>query len=149
MSVDPAKVEVINRMQVQDLMDADGCTPSVRRLRSFLGMVFYYQHFIPNLSSTAKPLFALTAGQKRRGKSAKDRKPQSAYRKLGSAFEHMKARLLDCVMLAHPDFDEPFILSTDASLDGLGAVLSQVPRGESKARPIDFARKTLSASQRK
>ena len=107
-------------------------------------MVFYYQHFIPNLSSTAKPLFALTAGQKRRGKSAKDRKPQSAYRKLtaadwteecGSAFEHMKARLLDCVMLAHPDFDEPFILSTDASLDGLGAVLSQVPRGESKARP--------------
>ena len=157
-SVDPAKVEVINSMQVQDLMDADGCTPSVRRLRSFLGMVFYYQHFIPNLSSTAKPLFALTAGQKRRGKSVNDRKPQPAYRKLtaadwtkecGSAFEHMKAMLLDCIMLAHPDFNELFILSTDASLDGLGAVLSQVPRGESKARPIAFASKTLSASQRK
>ncbi|KAK0145362.1 Retrovirus-related Pol polyprotein from transposon 412 [Merluccius polli] len=121
-------------------------------------MVFYYQHFIPNLSSNAKPLFALTAGQKRRGKSVNDRKPQPAYHKLtaadwtkecGSAFEHMKAMLLDCVMLAHPDFDEPFILSTDASLDGLGAVLSQVPRGESKARPIAFASKTLSASQRK
>ena len=52
-------------------------------------------------------------------------------------------------MLAHPDFDEPFISSTDASSDGLSAVLSQVPRGESKARLIAFASKTLSASQQK
>ena len=55
--------------------------------------------------------------------------------------------LLNCVVLAHPDFDRPFILSTDASLDGLGAVLSQVPAGEEKARPIAFASKSLSRSQ--
>lgn len=30
--------------------------------------------------------------------------------------------LLECVRLAHPNFDEPFILSVDDSLDGLGAV---------------------------
>ena len=57
--------------------------------------------------------------------------------------------LLECAVLAHPDFEQPFILSTDASLDGLGAVLSQVPKGETKARPIAFASKTLSVSQRK
>ncbi|XP_066566330.1 uncharacterized protein LOC136753848 [Amia ocellicauda] len=157
-SVDPTKVEVISKMKVQDLMENDECTPSVRRIKSFLGMVFYYQHFIPNCSSIAKPLFALTAGQKRRGKLAKDRKSLGVYRKLTPAdwsvecevaFDQLKTMLLECVVLAHPDFDEPFILSVDASLDGLGAVLSQVPQGESKARPIAFASKTLSASQRK
>lgn len=61
----------------------------------------------------------------------------------------MKSALLDCAVLAHPDFDWPFILSTDASLDGLGAVLSQVPADEDKARPIAFASKTLSRSQAK
>lgn len=157
-SVDPAKVEVIAKMTVQDLMEVDECTPSVRRLKSFLGMVFYYQHFIPRCSAIAKPLFALTAGQKRKGKFAKDRKSQGTYRKLTSAdwtveccdaFERLKTMLLQCVVLAHPDFNEPFVLSVDASLDGLGAVLSQVPQGESKARPVAFASKTLSASQRR
>ncbi len=33
-------------------------------------------------------------------------------------------------------------------MDGLGAVLSQVPAGEERARPIAFASKTLSKSQR-
>ncbi|KAI3374215.1 hypothetical protein L3Q82_005940 [Scortum barcoo] len=67
-AVDPGKVEVIVRMTKNDLMEDDGHTPSVRRVKSFLGMIFYYQHFIPNCSSIAKALFALTAGQKRRGK---------------------------------------------------------------------------------
>lgn len=74
-AVDPAKVEVITKMTVRDLMEDDECTPSLRRIKSFLGMIFYYQHFIPNCSSIAKPLFALTAGQKRRGQSAKNKKP--------------------------------------------------------------------------
>lgn len=52
-------------------------------------------------------------------------------------------------MLAHPDFSRPLILSIDASLDGLGAVLSQVPAGEEIARPIAFTSKTLTASQKK
>ncbi|KAJ8361773.1 hypothetical protein AAFF_G00422190 [Aldrovandia affinis] len=65
------------------------------------------------------------------------------------AFEDLGSALLHCAVLAHPDFDRPFILSTDASLDGLGAVLSQVPAGEDKARPIAFASKSLSRSQAK
>ena len=60
----------------------------------------------------------------------------------------LKKSLLDCAVLAHPDFSRPLILSTDASLDGLGAVLSQVTAGESKARSIAFASKTLSSSQK-
>lgn len=156
-SVDPIKVEVITNIQVQDLMEADGCTPTVKKIKSFLGIVLYYQHFIPKWSSVAKPLFAVTAVQKRSGKSA-GAKPHSAYRKLTPedwsleceiAFGQLKTMLVKCAMLAHPDFNKPFILSVDASLDGLGAVLSQVPQGEPKARPVVSTSKTLSSSQRK
>ncbi len=66
-----------------------------------------------------------------------------------ACFNMLKDKLLNCVVLAHPDFSKPLILSIDASLYGLGAVLSQVPAGEEIARPIAFASKTLSASQKK
>ena len=84
-AVDPEKVEVIAKMSKKDLMEDDGCTPSVHRVKSFLGMVFYYQHFIPNCSSIAKPLFTLTAGQKRRGKAGKYSQNPGVYRKLKPA----------------------------------------------------------------
>ena len=157
-AVDPEKVEVIVKMSKRDLMENDSCTPSVRRVKSFLGMVFYYQHFIPNCSSIAKPLFALTAGQKRRGKAEKYSQNPGVYRKLkpadwtldcDSAFASLKEKLLNCAVLTHPDFSKPLVLSIDASLDGLGAVLSQIPEGEIKARPIAFASKTLTGSQKR
>ncbi|KAL7842572.1 hypothetical protein SRHO_G00242610 [Serrasalmus rhombeus] len=157
-SMDPAKVDAITKLTIHDLFDDDGSTPSVRRIKSFLGMVFYYQHFIPSCSAIAKPLFALTGGQKRRGKTIKIQKHPGTFRKLSPedwtddctrAFQELKKTLLECVVLAHPDFARPFILSVDASLDGLGAVLSQVPEGETKARPVAFASKTLNAAQSK
>ena len=51
------------------------------------------------------------------------------------------------VTLAHPDFNAPFILAVDASFDGIGAVLSQLPPGGKVARPVAFASRTLSRSQ--
>lgn len=156
-SVDPSKVEVIAKLSKSDLMEEDGCTPSVRRIKSVLGMILYYQHFIPNCSSIAKPLFSLTAGQKRRTKDKKGVKA-GTYRKLkvtdwtsecDEALSELKECLLHSVVLTHPDFSLPLILSIDASLDGLGAVLSQIPAGEEKARPIAFASKALSNSQKR
>ncbi|KAJ8388347.1 hypothetical protein AAFF_G00135010 [Aldrovandia affinis] len=115
-------------------------------------------HFIPGCSTIAKPLFALTGGQKRKLKGSRGNRRAGTFRTLtpqdwdpacDRAFEDLGSALLHCAVLAHPDFDRPFILSTDASLDGLGAVLSQVPAGEDKARPIAFASKSLSCSQAK
>lgn len=155
-SVDQEKIRVISAFNKEDLMESDGCTPSQRRVRSFLGMVLYYQHFIPGCSSIAKPLFSLTAGPRRKGRASKSRGRGGTFRELApqdwtpacdSAFSALKKALINCVVLAHPNFDKPFLLSIDASLDGLGAVLSQVQDGEVKARPVAFASKSLSRSQ--
>lgn len=157
-SVDEEKVKVISAFQKADLMKDDGITPSPKKLRSFLGMVLYYQTFIPKCSSIARPLFNLTAGQKRLVKGVSGHKRAGTFRELKPqdwspdcdvAFEELKRALVDSVVLAHPDFERPFLLCTDASLDGLGAVLSQIPAGEDQARPIAFASKALSRSQSK
>ena len=49
-------------------------------------------------------------------------------------------------MLAFSDFNIPFILTTDASTVGLGAVLSQVQEGIE--RPISFASRQLNKAER-
>uniref|UniRef100_A0A8C2HN42 ribonuclease H n=1 Tax=Cyprinus carpio TaxID=7962 RepID=A0A8C2HN42_CYPCA len=132
---DPMKVEAIVNVSEKDLMEVDGVTPSVGKIRSFLGMVIYYQHFIENCSMIAKPLFQLMTGQKRPRKGRGVGKRSGAIRKLTpadwtdecrGAFENLKTMLVNQVLLAHPDFSRPFILSVDASMSGLGAVLSQV-----------------------
>ncbi|KAI7793453.1 hypothetical protein IRJ41_024975 [Triplophysa rosa] len=157
-SVDEKKVKVISTFCKGDLMKEDGITPSQKKVRSFLGMVLYYQSFIPGCSRIARPLFNLTAGKKRSAKGPGGRKRAGTFRELTHldwtpdcevAFGELKRNLVESVVLAHPDFERPFLLSTDASLDGLGAVLSQIPEGEDKARPIEFASKALNHSQTK
>ncbi|XP_041926157.1 uncharacterized protein LOC121689966 [Alosa sapidissima] len=154
---DPDKVEAIVNVSQSDLMEADGVTPSASKIRSFLGMVVYYQHFIENCSVLARPLFSLTGGSKRprRGKGVakpvQKRKlcPQDWSPECTEAFQNLKSALVSSVPLAHPDFTKPFLLSVDASTSGLGAVLSQVQPNEDKARPIAFASKSLNHAQSK
>lgn len=156
-ATDPAKVQTILNMTESEMMEADGVTPSPSKIRSFLGMVVYYQHYIENCSMVARPLFQLTTGQKkpRRGKGR--RRPGPSRRLTAAdwtaecqlAFEALKSALVDQALLAHPDFSQPFLLSVDASTSGLGAVLSQVQDGTAIARPIAFASKSLNHAQSK
>ncbi|KAJ8384800.1 hypothetical protein AAFF_G00197870 [Aldrovandia affinis] len=104
-SVDQEKVAVISGFRKEDLMDADGCTPSQQKVRSFLGMVLYYQHFIPGCSTIAKPLFALTGGQKRKLKGSGGEQEGGTFRTLtpqdwdpacDRAFEDLGSALLHC-----------------------------------------------------
>ena len=50
-------------------------------------------------------------------------------------------------MLAYPDFGHPFVLETDASVRGLGAVLSQ-KQADDRLHPVAYASHTLSAPER-
>lgn len=138
---DLEKVTVISEIQTIDLMESNGITPSHKKLRSFLGMILYYQHFINDCSAKAKPLFNLLSNrsQKRaQRKCGRMRKPLSVVKlspedwtsECRTAFETLKQDLLHSVTLAHPDFSHPFILSVDASFDGIGAVISGAPLRE-------------------
>lgn len=155
-ATDPGKVSAIMDITKKDLMDNDGETPSYTRVKSFLGMANYYSHFIEGFSALAKPLFHLTAGQrvKRRGrklnphvKPCRRLCPEDWTSECQESLDKLKYVLSHAITLAHPNFEKPFLLATDASFDGLGAVLSQVPDGESKPRPIAYASKSLSKAQ--
>lgn len=121
-------------------MVQDWVPPStVRQVRSFLGFVGYYQRFIPAFSKIAALLHALLQGTAVLGKKQKvtvDWTPECQ-----EAFEALKAALLSAPILADADFTKPFHLYTDASLDGLGAVLSQVHEG--RERVIAYASRSL------
>ena len=47
-----------------------------------------------------------------------------------SAFEHLKELCVSTPILAYPDYQLPFILHTDSSSEGLGAVLYQRQEGK-------------------
>jgi hypothetical protein len=155
MATDPGKVSAINDITAADLMENYGKTPSPTKVRSFLGMANYYSHFIVSFSGLAKPLYRLIAGQKRKRKGEKGKphggalkclKPEDWTTECEEALENLRF-VSQTAVLAHLDFSRPFLLSTDASMHGLGAVLSQTFEGESRSRPVAFTSKTLSRSQ--
>ena len=61
------------------------------------------------------------------------------------AFQTCKDLLINAPLLQYPDFDKPFVLTTDASNIALGAVLSQGPIGSDK--PIAYSSRTLSDTE--
>ena len=108
-----------------------------RQMKSFLGLAGFYRRFIPSFSSIASPLTDLT--KKDRPNSIKDW--QDKHEK---AFQTLKIRLTSSPILRLPVFrDEiPFVLRTDASGVGVGAVLLQEFEGEGRL-PIAYASKKL------
>ena len=91
-------------------------TPTnVTELKSFLGLLNYYNRFLPNLCETLKPLHSLL----QKGKQWK-------WTHKEEAFESGKSKLLNSNFLAHYDLSLPVKLSCDASPYGIGACLTHV-----------------------
>ena len=123
LSTDARKTEAVaNFSQPMDL----------KSLRSFLGLASYYRRFIPCFSKIASPLHLLT-----RKDAPFDWTPACDV-----AFCQLKQYLTSAPVLAFPLFDREFLLDTDASGLGLGAVLAQ-KQDDGLVRPIAFASRTL------
>ena len=110
---------------------------NVREVRQFLGLSSYYRRFIPSFAKCAQPLHNLT----RQGVQFK------WCTECQQAFEFLKQRLIEAPVLAYPSFSKEFVLETDASIEGLGAVLSQA-QGDGRLHPIAFASRALSQAER-
>ena len=109
---------------------------NVTQVRSFLGLVTYYQRFIPDMATVLSPLTELLQNGKEFHWS----------RECERALEKVKQSLASDRVLIRYIPDLPIRLASDASPYGLGAVLSHVlPTGDE--HPIAFASRKLSKAE--
>ncbi|MBJ4389643.1 hypothetical protein JGE18_25535, partial [Salmonella enterica subsp. enterica serovar Typhimurium] len=124
---DPAKVDPIINFP----------TPkNLRQLRRFMGMASWHRKFLKDLATIAEPLTRLL----KKGRRYEWGEEQQA------AFEQIKALLATAPVLQSPRFDEEFVIQTDASDTGVGAVLLQFIDGDE--RVLEYASRTLSPAER-
>ena len=109
----------------------------VTQVRQFLGLTSYYRRFIKGFAEVASPLHSLT---KKNVEFVWNRECQLA-------FDLLKQKLTTAPVLVYPNFDQSFVLETDASIKGLGAVLSQ-RQENSQLHPVAFASRALSAAEK-
>lgn len=126
-ATDPAKVAAVREWP----------TPStIGELRSFLGLASYYRRFVQDFATIASPLHRLTdKGRIFAWNSACD-----------AAFNQLRAALVAAPVLAYPEVQQAFIVDTDASNVGVGAVLSQ-RRGD-REQVVAYYSRALNQAER-
>ena len=130
----------------------DWPTPTtLKELRAFLGFASYYRRFVHNFARIAGPLHDLVSDEDKsvehKGKRASRHISVSWTEKHQTAFEKLKHSLTGADVLAYADLTKPFILETDASHDGLGAILSQ-EQPDGKVKVIAYASRRLRPAEK-
>lgn len=120
----PSKIEIMNKVPIPN---------TVKRIKSFLGLTGYYRKFIKNYSSIASPMIKYLK------KGMKINTDDTSYIE---SFSKLKRIITNPPVLAYPDFEKPFVLTTDASNVALGALLSQ------DNKPICYSSRTLNAHEK-
>ena len=121
--------------KIQIILDYPAPT-NVDETRSFLGLAGYYRRFIKAYVSIAFPLTALLKKDVIFNFSTEHE----------HAFATLKQALTNAPVLAYLNYDKPFILNTDASYTGLGAILMQ--ECDCKNRPVVFASCLLNKAEK-
>ncbi len=110
---------------------------TLENVRSFLGITGYYCPFIKNFAARANPLTQLL----------KKDTPFHWGSEQESSFKDLKHTLTHATVLVFHNFDDPFIIFTDTSGVGIGAVLMQTDRA-GKQHVIVFASRALTPAEK-
>ena len=111
-------------------------------IRKFIGAVGYFRCFIKNFARIAKPLNDLLGC----GNSKLKNHPVSLTAAAEEAFHTLKKKCTTAPVLAFADLKKPFLLETDASKYGLGAVLQQVQE-DGRYHPVAYMSRALHRSE--
>ena len=125
-----------NPKKVSAVRDAPAPT-SKEQVRSFLGAASFLRRFVPHFAEMAEPITRLL----------KKGVPFQWLEEQQQAYENLKTNISDQVLLTAPDGNKPYVLVTDASSVGIGAVLLQ--EKDEELVPLEFASKTLTAAEKK
>lgn len=111
---------------------------TVTELKAYLGLLNYYNKFLPNLATHLAPLHKLLR-----------KEAQWTWNKeQDDAFRLSKQMLKSAKVLSHYRADRDLVLACDASPYGVGAVLSHVMEDGSE-KPLGFMSRTLTPAEKK
>ena len=114
------------------------------QVHKFLGATGYFRHFIKGYARITKPLNDLLQDENSKLKSHLLGLPPDAL----VAFQELKMKCLMALVLTFVDFKKPFLLETDASIEGLGVVLSQ-KQDDGWYHPVAYASRDLKGGESK
>ena len=112
-------------------------------IRAFLGLVGHYRHFIKGFARIAQPLNKHLAGEGASQKSEQVSLSEEALK----AFEALKQACMQSPVLAFADYTKDFLLETDTSKEGLGAVLSQ-KQEDGRFHPVAYGSRALTTHEK-
>ena len=107
---------------------------------AFCGLPGHYRRFIKGFANIACPLYDVLGKEVKMG-------PVDLPPKAWEAVGALKGKVQSTPVLVFPDFDKPFLLETDASKEGLGAVLSQ-KQSDGRYHPIAFGSRFPTPSEK-
>jgi hypothetical protein len=122
--MDPTRVQAVLSLKNKQ-------PKTVGEVRHLLALLGYYRRYIQDFSRVAKPLFDLLqrSNEPSNNKSKTPQVPSSQNvswtDEHSSILDQLVTQITSATILAYPDCNKPFILHTDASQEGLGAVLYQ------------------------
>ncbi|GFS98355.1 retrovirus-related Pol polyprotein from transposon 297 [Trichonephila clavipes] len=129
-----------SEVKVQDVLEFP--TPRTKtQIRAFLGLASYYQKHINLFSVIATPLTDALKGRAKKGEIKWTTEGEDAFREV-------KGKLIDKPVLYAPNFEREFIVQTDASNAGMGAVLSQLTE-QGEEHPILYLSKKFSEVEKR